>query len=154
MRTLDLHQRIVLLHLETRFVLALLAQQVGHNGLIVRNAHAKRYGDCFAPTVVAGRVVTRLSVVDLLLPGRVDGRNTRAPNRRQRKQRQQQPHCVKSSAGGCCRPPVDGRSAGSRRATVYRSADTERRGHHGFRRIYYYTIDTNRTLRQQIDLPE
>lgn len=57
MRTLDLHQRIVLLHLEARFLLALLAQQVGHDSLVVRNAHAKRYGDRFAPTVVAGRVV-------------------------------------------------------------------------------------------------
>lgn len=74
MRTLDFHQRIVLLHFEASFVLALLAQQVGHDCLVVRYAHAKRYGDGLTPAVVAGRVVADRSVLDLL-PRRVGERN-------------------------------------------------------------------------------
>lgn len=66
MRTLDLDQWIVHLHLQARFFLALLTKQVGHDRFVVRYAHAKWYGDGFAPAVVCGCIVTDLCLMDLL----------------------------------------------------------------------------------------
>lgn len=77
MRTLDFHQREVLLRLVASFILTLLAQQVGHDGLVVRDAHAKRYGDVLAAAVVDGGVIADCNILDLL-PGRVGERRNRA----------------------------------------------------------------------------
>lgn len=73
-RTLDLHQRIVLLHLESRLVLPVLAQQIGHDGLVVCDAHAERNGDLLAAAVRhAGRVFADRRLLELLA-GRAAGR--------------------------------------------------------------------------------
>lgn len=87
-RTLDLHQRVVLLHLEAGLLLPRLAQYVGHDCLVVRDPHAERYGDRLAPAMVAGRVVAHRPVLDLL-PGRVDERGRADGDQRQRGR---QPH--------------------------------------------------------------
>jgi len=96
-RTLDFHQRIVLLHFEARFVLTLLAQQVGHDRFVVRYAHAKRYGDGLAPAMVAGRVIADRSVLDLL-PRRVGERNRTQTYQQQRRCCRERRHRKKRSA--------------------------------------------------------
>lgn len=81
-RTLDLHQRNVLLDFESRVVL-LLAEQVGHDRFVVRYAQAERYRDGFASAIVAtDRVVADHRTLLELLSGRM-GRGHRDDDREQ-----------------------------------------------------------------------
>ena len=52
---LHLHQRVELVHLEARILLVRVAQQVGHDGLIVRDVGAQGDGNGLAVTVVRYR---------------------------------------------------------------------------------------------------
>ncbi|KAK2493776.1 hypothetical protein MC885_016331 [Smutsia gigantea] len=106
-RALHLHQWVELVYLQARILLVRVAQQVGHDGLVVRDVRAQRDGDGLAVAVVrdgdAPLAVVLLPAL-LLLRRRRRGLLARSGTlaRRLRPDPQQQRPSARSRLGGGC----------------------------------------------------